>query len=43
MTDSRTVGRADGGVATRAVIVSAKGAARWHTGHPWIYRTDVYD
>src|SRR5947207_1035024 len=43
MTDSRTVGRADGGVATRAVIVSAKGAARWHAGHPWIYRTDVYD
>src|SRR5439155_3332156 len=43
MTDSRTVGRADGGVATRAVIVSAKGAARWQAGHPWIYRTDIYD
>src|SRR5439155_413761 len=43
MTDSRTVGRADGGVATRAVIVSAKGAARWQAGHPWIYRTDLYD
>jgi 23S rRNA (cytosine1962-C5)-methyltransferase len=24
------------------VIVSAKGAARWEAGHPWIYRTDVY-
>jgi 23S rRNA (cytosine1962-C5)-methyltransferase len=23
--------------------VSAKGAARWQAGHPWIYRTDVYD
>jgi 23S rRNA (cytosine1962-C5)-methyltransferase len=22
--------------------VSAKGAARWAGGHPWIYRTDVY-
>jgi 23S rRNA (cytosine1962-C5)-methyltransferase len=30
-------------VITRAVIVSAKGAARWEAGHPWIYRTDVYD
>jgi 23S rRNA (cytosine1962-C5)-methyltransferase len=29
--------------AGRAVIVSAKGAARWQAGHPWIYRTDVYD
>jgi len=27
----------------RAVIVSAKGAARWQSGHPWIYRTDIYD
>jgi len=26
----------------RPVIVSAKGAARWTAGHPWIYRTDVY-
>ncbi len=43
MTHSRTVGRSDGGIATRAVIVSAKGAARWQAGHPWIYRTDVYD
>jgi 23S rRNA (cytosine1962-C5)-methyltransferase len=33
----------DSSVATRAVIVSAKGAARWQAGHPWIYRTDVYD
>jgi 23S rRNA (cytosine1962-C5)-methyltransferase len=29
--------------AARTVIVSAKGAARWQAGHPWIYRTDVYD
>jgi 23S rRNA (cytosine1962-C5)-methyltransferase len=43
VTDSRTVGAPDGGVATRTVIVSAKGAARWQAGHPWIYRTDVYD
>jgi 23S rRNA (cytosine1962-C5)-methyltransferase len=27
----------------RPVIVSAKGAARWQSGHPWIYRTDIYD
>jgi 23S rRNA (cytosine1962-C5)-methyltransferase len=26
----------------RPVVVSAKGAARWQAGHPWIYRTDVY-
>lgn len=25
---------------TRA-IVSARGATRWHRGHPWIYRSDV--
>ena len=25
------------------VIVSAKGAERWRAGHPWIYRTDIYD
>lgn len=24
-------------------IVSAKGAARWTAGHPWIYRSDVLD
>src|SRR5205814_3621168 len=29
--------------AARTVVVSAKGAARWQAGHPWIYRTDVYD
>jgi 23S rRNA (cytosine1962-C5)-methyltransferase len=23
------------------VVVTAKGAARWRAGHPWIYRTDV--
>ena len=35
----------EGGAALRqpTVIVSAKGAARWQAGHPWIYRTDVYD
>ena len=30
-------------ILTRQVVVSAKGAARWQAGHPWIYRTDVYD
>ncbi len=25
------------------VIVSAQGAGRWRSGHPWIYRTDIYD
>ncbi len=34
----RTVGRSAG---WEAVVVSAKGAARWQAGHPWIYRTDV--
>src|SRR3989449_584260 len=29
--------------AERAVVVSANGAARWQAGHPWIYRTDIYD
>ena len=43
MTDSRTVGRPDSAVTSRAVIVSAKGAARWQARHPWIYRADVYD
>ena len=33
----------DSSVSTRVVIVSAKGATRWQAGHPWIYRTDVYD
>ena len=33
----------DSAVTTRPVIVSAKGAARWQAGHPWIYRTDIYD
>src|SRR5947208_10422689 len=31
------------GTRVRTVVVSAKGAARWQAGHPWIYRTDVYD
>jgi len=26
---------------TATVVVSAKGAARWRQGHPWIYRSDV--
>ena len=26
----------------KTAVVSARGAARWHGGHPWIYRTDVY-
>src|SRR6059058_4491324 len=38
--DGRTVTAT---AAVRTVIVSAKGAARWQAGHPWIYRTDVYD
>jgi 23S rRNA (cytosine1962-C5)-methyltransferase len=25
------------------VVVSARGAARWRGGHPWIYRTDVVE
>ena len=35
----------EGGAGTRVrtVVVAAKGAARWQAGHPWIYRTDVYD
>jgi 23S rRNA (cytosine1962-C5)-methyltransferase len=28
-------------VTARTVTVSAKGAARWRAGHPWIYRSDV--
>src|SRR5215475_10478783 len=24
-------------------VVSAKGAARWTAGHPWIYRSDVLE
>ena len=37
-------GRRVGGQQTRSrtTVVSAKGAARWTAGHPWIYRTDVY-
>jgi len=30
-------------IGSATVIVSAKGAARWQAGHPWIYRTDIYD
>lgn len=28
---------------TATVTVSARGAARWRAGHPWIYRSDVDD
>ncbi|HEX9704195.1 MAG TPA: class I SAM-dependent rRNA methyltransferase [Gemmatimonadales bacterium] len=38
-----TVGRNDAAVAQRTVTITAKGAARWKSGHPWIYRTDVAD
>ena len=30
-------------VAQRTATITAKGAARWKGGHPWIYRTDVAD
>src|SRR5256885_6629215 len=46
MTGGDGQGRAvGGGAAPRQppVIAPAKGAARWQAGHPWIYRTDVYD
>ena len=43
MTAGQAVGRSGGrGKAANGAIVSAKGAARWAAGHPWIYRTDVY-
>src|SRR5574341_322748 len=32
---------APGPVTHGVVVVSAKGAARWRQGHPWIYRSDV--
>jgi 23S rRNA (cytosine1962-C5)-methyltransferase len=43
MTGGQAVRRL-GGKETRegTAIVSAKGAVRWASGHPWIYRTDVY-
>jgi 23S rRNA (cytosine1962-C5)-methyltransferase len=28
-------------MSAESVVVSAKGAARWRDGHPWIYRSDV--
>jgi len=28
--------------APATAVVSARGAARWRGGHPWIYRTDLY-
>ena len=28
---------------SESVRVSARGAARWVQGHPWIYRSDVVD
>src|SRR5690349_15948004 len=40
----RAVGRPVTTIATAgAVVVSAKGAARWQAGHPWIYRSDIHD
>ena len=42
MTAGQAVGRAGGRTTAGTVVVSAKGAARWAAGHPWIYRTDVY-
>jgi 23S rRNA (cytosine1962-C5)-methyltransferase len=43
MTAGQAVGRSGGRAkAADTAIVSAKGAARWAAGHPWIYRTDVY-
>jgi len=42
VTAGQAVGRSGGRTTTRSVVVSAKGAARWAGGHPWIYRTDVY-
>jgi 23S rRNA (cytosine1962-C5)-methyltransferase len=30
-----------GAVTVRTVAITARGAARWKSGHPWIYRTDV--
>jgi len=42
MTAGQAVGRSGGRTAVRTVVVSAKAAARWAAGHPWIYRTDVY-
>ena len=30
-------------VGSATVVVSARGAARWQAGHPWIYRTDISD
>src|SRR5439155_10034352 len=37
----RGEGAAVGPVTSPTVVVSAKGAARWRDGHPWIYRSDV--
>jgi 23S rRNA (cytosine1962-C5)-methyltransferase len=42
VTAGQVAGRQPGTAATSPTIVSAKGAARWTSGHPWIYRTDVY-
>ena len=38
-----TEGRSAAAVAHRTVTITAKGAARWKVGHPWIYRSDVAD
>lgn len=41
MTDGPMVGQSDEAAATPRVAVTAKGAERWRTGHPWIYRSDI--
>src|SRR5436190_4649295 len=44
MTGGQAVSRpAERTTGARTVVVSAKGGGRWTAGHPWIYRTDVYD
>jgi 23S rRNA (cytosine1962-C5)-methyltransferase len=40
MTDRRTDGPRD---RPATALVTAKGAARWRAGHPWIYRSDVIE
>ncbi|MDQ4080819.1 MAG: class I SAM-dependent rRNA methyltransferase [Gemmatimonadota bacterium] len=35
--ETRTISR----IETQSALVSLKGARRWDSGHPWIYRTDV--
>jgi 23S rRNA (cytosine1962-C5)-methyltransferase len=42
VTAGQAHGRPPATGATGLTVVSAKGAARWASGHPWIYRTDLY-